>query len=121
MSDPIIEQIQWWADRLQMHHGDSVSTVEAQVIHLAGEVGEACKEWGEYQGFNPRKTPDNDSGTKFDDELADVAITALITLAVRNPEWWGLFRMKLNDTTFRLKVYDDNEWQRMIDEDETES
>lgn len=65
---------------LDSHNGHDTSEMSMQMLKLAEEYGEAVSAWIGYTGQNPRKGVTHSLDDVLD-ELADVAITALVGIA----------------------------------------
>lgn len=113
------DHIDYWRERLIDHHASPENAVDAQIRHIMAELGEAMREYADWNGDNPRR-PEGmpEARDKFLDELCDVVITTLITLEITSncnsrihavngmPHALSLVMERLDYVTERMQHYD---------------
>lgn len=95
-----LDLIDEWRDILELDSRDGV--LEAQIMHIGEEYGELLAEWSVHVGSNPRK-PRAFRGVEVRKEIADVAISALVLLAMFSNDWRDLLQARLTEVTERVK------------------
>lgn len=96
-----LDDIEWWRDLLA--RANPANTIDVQIMHIGAEYGELLEEWQIHNGYNLRK-PRRNRGPEVRAEVADVAITAMVTLAMLADDWRGLLEDRLTTVTNRMTL-----------------